>query len=614
MGDELLDYYNRELRYLRQMGEEFAAANPKVASHLGIKGQRFEDPHVSRLIEAFAYLNARTRRKIEDEFPEITDALLNILYPHYLAPIPSMAIASYEFDINQGGSTDGYLCPRGTDIETDPVGQPSVPCRFQSCYSVTLWPIKVTSAQIRRPPFQAPSIPQSSAVKSIIHIALDCVDAKLSMGDLAFDRLRLFLNDQPPYVYDLYEVLHNNVIEVAATPSPGHERPVFLGAGAIQPVGFDTDQCVLDAPARSFPGYQMLSEYFVFPEKYLFFDVAGLQQRTRENAGNSLHLFFYLDCFPTDLQHNVSRDTFRLDCTPIVNTFSKRAEPVSLTQTQAEYRIEPDARRPDAYEIHTVGRVMATSPDNEEVEFLPFYSLRHGDDAASQRAFWHAVRRARDYRNGGRDDSTDMFLALVDLEQDPSRLANWTLDVDTICINRDLAHRLPYGDGQPRLRLSQGGPIATVHCLSRPTATLRPDLGRGAAWRLISHLALNYLSLVDNDQGAEPLREILRLYDYASRPETASAIESIRHVSQQPVVQRVARNGKSAVCRGTEITVDFDESKLSGGGMFLFASVLERFVALYSSLNSFTTLIATSQQREGKVRQWRPRIGQQGTL
>jgi type VI secretion system protein ImpG len=254
--------------------------------------------------------------------------------------------------------------------------------------------------------------------------------------------------------------------------------------------------------------------------------------------------------------------------------------------------------------------VVATSPQNEQLEFHPFYSVRHASEAKKQRAFWHATRRPAGYAAGQVDRGTEMFLSIVDLDFLPNAPAKWTLDIETTCLNRDLPRHLPYGAGQPRLQLTAGAPLGRLRCVVPLSTTLRPAMQRSTMWRLISHLSLNHLSLIAEDDTADALREILKLYDYQDSAETRAMIEGVLKVRGRRIVGRVGGSVSSGFCRGFEVTVLFDEERFSGSGVYLFAAVLERFLGLYSSLNSFTKLIATTNKREEPLAKWPPRAGQ----
>jgi len=612
MSDELLPYYSRELAFIRQMGAEFAEAHPKIAARLRMVAETTADPHVARMIEAFAYLNARTRHKLDDDFPEVSEALLGVLYPHYLAPIPSMAIIQFVLDRQQGELTTGYTIERGSTIETESIdGQP---CRFRTCYPATLWPFEVTLAEVRGQPFAAPSVRFSADALAVVRLQLRCFSEKATFGQLELESVRFFLKGQSQYVHDLYELLLNDTIGVAVANAPGDPEPVVLGKECVRPVGFERDQGMLEYPGRSFRGYRLLSEYFAFADKFLFVEIGGMTPEVLSKIGNTLELFLYVKRQSTDLEKTVDRDTFQLGCCPMVNLFKQRAEPIALTHTQTEYRVVPDARRPLAHEVYSVDRVIATSPENETMTFLPFYSVKHGRDIHGQRLFWYGSRRPAGYAGGQMDEGTEVFLSLVDLDFKPSSAAGWTIDVETTCLNRDLPHRLPFGGGQPHLQLATGAPVSKIVCLTAPTRTRRPSLRHGTVWRLISHLSLNHLSLVDNEDGADALREILRLYDFAGSAETQAIIDGLLSVTSRRIVGRVGGPVSAGFCRGVEVTLRFDEERFSGGGLFLFASLLERFLGLYSSINSFTKTIATTNKREEPLRRWPPRAGERVLL
>lgn len=601
MVDELLPYYNRELTYIRKLAAEFAEAHPKIAGRLRLSADAVEDPYVARLIEGFAFLNARIRHKLDDDFPELTDALLSVLYPHYLAPIPSMSIVRFD---SQPDLTAAYSIPKGTEIETEIVG--GEPCIFRTCYPVDLWPIRIEAASLSGRPLVAPSNHRAGGAVASLRLTLSCLTDEMTFTELAPDRLRFFLRGQPQQVYPLYELIMNNTVSVALADSASDPEPVILGPECIQPVGFGRDEGMLSYPARSFTGYRLLTEYFTFPEKFLFFDITGLSPKVLVEAGNKLEIFLYINRASTDLERSVSEETFALGCTPIVNLFHQQAEPLQLSHAISEYRVVPDARRPAATEVYSIDTVTATSPDGEETPYVPFYSVKHANGTEGPQTFWHATRRTA----GRRDPGTEVYLSLVDLDFNPAAASDWVVTVGTTCLNRDLPSKLPYGGGHPRLQLVEGAsPVAGLTCVTPPTSTLRPPMGDRSRWRLISHLSLNHLSLTDGEEGVEALRDILKLYDFRDSAETRAVIDSVLSVRSKLGVARAPAKDMGAFCRGVDVTIDFDAQRFSGSGLFLLATVLERFLALYCSINSYTRLTATVQGRPGVLRKWPPRAG-----
>ncbi|MEX2138948.1 MAG: type VI secretion system baseplate subunit TssF [Pirellulales bacterium] len=618
MGDELLPYYNRELAYIRTSGGEFAKKYPKIAGRLRLTQSGSQDPHVERVLEGFAYLCARIRHKLDDDFPEITDAMLGVLYPHYQAPIPSMGVVQFHLDRTQAELTAGYQVPRGTPLETEPVDGEH--CHYKTCYDTTLWPFHVETAGLYGRPYEAPATRSSAQAPAVVHLRLATFSEAVAFGRFGCTSLRFFLRaGEAQNVYQLYELLFNNTLEIALAGSPRDNKPLVLPKTALQAVGFARNEAVLPFSQRSFAGYRLLSEFFSFPEKFLFVELTGIDPRYLQHVGNRLEIYFYLNRTSPDLERQVTNDTFRLGCTPMVNLFHMRADPFVLSQTQTEYRIIPDARRPAAVEIYSIDKVFATSPGGDQVEFAPFYSFKHAVDHAEQNTFWYASRRpnlADVDERGEADASTEMYLSLVDLNFTPTIPAEWTIDLEITAINRDLPRRLPFGGGRPELELPGGkGPISQALCVTHPTPTHRPPLKARALWRIISHLTLNHLSLTDDEEGTDALREILKLYDTRDTPETRAMLEGIAGVKSRRVVGRISGQ-HGGFCRGIEIGLLLDEEKFLGSGAFLFASALDRFLGLYTSINSFSKLVVTTRQREaqGEIWRWPLRTGEQVLL
>jgi len=609
MSDELLSYYNRELSYIRRQAARFAESHPKVASRLRLGPDGSEDPHVERLLEGFAYLTARVRHKIDDEFPEVTQALLSVLYPHYLAPIPSFSIVQLDLDEGQNELTAGLTVPRGQGIETDPVQ--GDPIRFRTAYPVTLFPVDVKAVSLVTAPFTAPVTPKSNVAQAVLRVSLACRSPSVKWSSLNCQRLRLFLNGQPQHTQKLYELMFNNAIEVAFATKPDDRGAVATSTSVLRPVGYERDEGLLPYPARSFVGYRLLTELFAFPQKFLFVDI-DIPPAALARTDNLLEIFVYLNRPAEDLSANVNAETLRLGCTPMVNLYKQASEPIRLTQTQFEYRLVPDARRPLSHEVYSVDRVVATSPDGREVEYSPFFSVKHGTAGRVAGPYWHGMRRAAQDLTATRADvavdrGTEMFLSLVDLGFNPLSPADWTVHVESTCLSRDLPGRLPFGAGQPKLQMMQGGGLVTrLRCLTPPTPTLRAHLHEEGLWRLVSHLSLNHLSVSGGADGADALREILSLYNFTESAVAKTSIDGLVSVNSRRVL---GRSG-GALCRGVEVTVEFDEDRFTGNGMFLFASVLERFLALYSSVNSFTRTVATVARREGEYRRWPARVGE----
>jgi type VI secretion system protein ImpG len=609
MSSELLPYYERELLFIRKMASEFAERYPERASALRLTHNGCEDPHVERMIEAFALIAGRIQRKIDEEFPEITQALLELLYPHLLRQVPSMAIAQFEVDPEQSKSSTGQVVPRGAMAYSEPIG--GVQCRFRTAYPVRLFPIGIASAGFSRAA-DLPGGVSSATAQHAIRIELQS-QGTAKFPSLKIRDLRFHIAGDPQAAHWLYELLFNNVSHVLLRfqDKGGRWSSTTLGPDSILEVGFGREEAVLPYAKTSFQGYRLLQEYFCFPQKFLFFDLTQVDRLASAALTDRFEIVILLDEFQraeraTLLESAVGRDTFQLGCTPVVNLFDHCAEPIRLSHTRTEYPIIPDVHAPLGMEVYSVNRVTSVAPYSEEPkEYRPFYSLRHGEDGARAEAFWFATRRPSE-RVG--DTGTDVYLSLVDRNFKPSLPATESLTTQITCSNRNLPERLALSGRWGELDLESSA-IVRTRIVRGPTRAIRPPLRKALQWRLISHLSLNHLSLVEG--GAEALREILRLYDTASNPSGTRQIAGLVSLSSSRKMARLESEHGFVFCQGVAIDTEFDEEQFAGGGAFLLASILERFFGLYSAVNSFTQLRVTTRQRKGVVWAWPPRTGEQ---
>ena len=608
MRDDLLLYYERELDYIRKMAVQFSEKHPKVASRLVLEPNKCEDPHVERLLEAFAFLAARVHLKIDDEFPEITEALLTVIYPQLVSPIPSMSIVEFQLDPEKGKLTSGLPINRNAALQSRPVA--GVPCTFQTCYDTILWPVSVTAAEWKPPSRLQPAIKASDS-SGAVRIEIRCAP-DVTFQDLKIDFLRFYLDGESGFINALYELLFSRLNRIVVRdPTPGSRLPaITLPAAALRAVGFAENEGMLPYSHRSFAGHHLLLEYFSFPEKFFFVDLTGLAAIWPSAPKQTVEFIFLISDVEGEdrrqrIELELSKNTFRLGCTPVVNLFTQVAEPIQLNQRKYEYAVVPDVRRPYATEVSSVDEVTCINTANQQTTtYDSFYSLRHSARAGRQSCYWLARRRPSVRPN---DEGTDMFLSLVDLSMQPVNPDGNILSIRTTSTNRDLPSRLAFGNEQGDFELEGASSIKSIVALRKPTPTVRPASGKGAFWRLISHLSLNYLSLVE--EGTESLKQILRLYDIGQSAYSQNVIDSILRVKSSPHFARVSAENGISFARGTKVELELDEAQFVGSGPFLFASVLERFFALSASLNSFTQLLVTTPQRKEALNEWPPRAG-----
>lgn len=610
MRNQLETQYENELNYIRRMAIEFARDRPKIADRLFLDTEtgQSDDPHVERLIEAFAFLTARIRVKLEDDFPELTDALLEILYPHYLAPVPSMAIAQFDIDPLQAKLAGGYSVPAQAKLYSREVN--GLPCRFRTAYPLQLWPLELVSASYHTAPWgnlvQAPS--RSTRAQALVKLELKST-TDLPLHQLDLDSLRFFLNGEPQTTRMMLELIFNHTTEVLVRPGSGpHSASQVLSASALKMVGFADDEGLLPYGARSLLGYRLLTEYFTFPSKFLFFDLTELRPIIKSGCKDRLEIFIFLNRNHQEMESRVDKSLFRLGCTPIVNLFRQQADPIRLTQTKYDYQLIPDVRHPRSLEVYSVDKVYSTDMANgQSREYQPFYSLKHGQGSAQDQVYWCARRRPS-LRQG--DAGGEVFLSFADVGFSPKLPASEVLTIETTCSNRDMPAQLRVGGGQSwSFQLEGQAPFRSIQPIVGPTMPVRMPWDQHR-WRLISHLSLNHLSILGEDDGADALRELLKLYDHTGDRVNTQHIQGIQSVRSRRCVAPIFDGVGRGFCRGLEVTMEFDQEMYVGSGLFLFSAVLDRFLGLFTTLNTPTRLITRARQQVEPLKRWPFRAGQ----
>jgi type VI secretion system protein ImpG len=613
MKSDLYRFYERELYFVRRLAEEFGKQYPAAAGRLFLKEGVSTDPHVERLIQGFAFLTGRVQLKLHDEFPELTEALFNILYPHYLAPIPSMAIAQFVVSPQQSPPPTGLLIERHSAVRSPPVND--VYCYFRTCYPVMLWPVAVTMARLQVPPFP-PGLHPPHKTAAVLRIQLETLrDARFE--ELQLDKLRLFLHGDNQIVPPLYEFIFNNTLQVVirSLDKEAFPRPplVFAPEEVLHPVGFEIEDGMLPYPPQSFLGYRLLTEFFAYPAKFHFVDIGGWRKVAAAGFGQKVEIDFFLNRTLDSLEKSVEDTTFQLGVSPIINLFEHTGDALDVTQTKQEYPLEPNVNQQLAYEVISVQEVEGLRPPDLPQLYKPFYSFRHGEEEAGQ-VFWYAARTQSKYPG---DRGTDIVMRFVDLALDPKRPYENKVLVRTLSSNRDLPVKLQKKGEDLYFNLMTAVPLDSVRCLKPPTHTLRPPMLHAHYWRLLSHLATNHLSVSDGSYGRDALQEMLRLYDYSD----AETSQNLMNVTRQIIAgltdishRRVTGRIGTFFCRGMETTIELDEDKYVGTGAYLFASVLERFLGWYVSINSFSQMVARLKGQEGILKKWPPRAGELSLL
>ncbi|UVM55690.1 type VI secretion system baseplate subunit TssF [Pseudomonas sp. B21-012] len=619
MNPRLLELYNQELQHIRESAAEFSREYPKIAGRLTLSGIDCADPYVERLLEGFAYLTARVQLKLDAEYPTFTHNLLEIAYPHYLAPTPSMTVVQMQADPDEGSLSAGFTLPRGSVLRATLGRDSQTPCEFRSAHPVTLWPLQVAQAEYFGNPAARLGRLAASEPKARAGLRITLrTGAELPFNALDLSSLPLYLNGADELPFRLYEQLLGNACAVFAR-QPGSDWVERIPTSALRPCGFDDREAALPVVPQAFQGYRLLQEYFALPQRFLFVEFAELDRAVKRCDGQELELIVLFERYDQSLEGSVGVEQFVPFCTPAINLFPRRVDRIHLSDRVNEHHVIADRTRPTDFEIHSLSSVTGhgTGPDQA---FLPFYAVRDPSRYGRDQAYYIVRREPRmlsseQRRNGTRSTymGSETFISLVDGQQAPYRHDLRQLGVSALCTNRDLALFMNVGDGRSDFTLADSAPVAAIRCLAGPSRPRASHAHDNKAWRLISQLSLNYLSLTEQGQGAAALRELLRLYGDSHDAALQLQIDGLREVSSKACTRRLPMPGPIVFGRGLEITLEFDENAFRGTGVFLLGAVFERFLARYVSINSFTETVLRTTER-GEIMRWKAKPGRRPTL
>lgn len=607
--EDLLPFYERELGFLRKYSREFSEKYPKIAGDLLMVGEVCEDPHIERMIQSFALMSARVSKRLEDDFPQFTEALLEVLYPHYLRPFPSCSIARFDYAATAGQLTATQTIARGTELATRAVK--GVACKFKTSYDISISPLRLDAVKFD-PIFEPPEsvmLPTGGSSKLSIRV---CAASEQALFGNATPALRVFVDGEPSFSAAFLDTLFLRTATVYVQPDNSHHW-LALDKPPIKPVGFANEDALIDFPARSHPTYRLLTEYFAFPEKFSFFDLdlpAVVQRLGHASKAFTLHFVFAgvrADSHTARTLASLSKNNLVLGCTPVVNLFKQRGDPIRITHASAQYPVVANSRNAYAYEVYSIDAVklVKQTPQGESVtEVKPFYSLKHGATSERNGVYW---LMRRDELIGLKSPGYEAEITMVDVDFNPTKPETDTLSLDLTCTNRDIPSMLSYGVSGGDLFLEGGALVKQISFLRKPSVTHKFGRGRGAHWRLISHLSLNHLSL--GQKGIEILQETFRLYDLPRSSINEKILAGIAEIDHQSSSKWLPGKPFPCLARGVEITLTIDESNFVGSGLHVFSGVLDRFFALHVHINSFTQFNLKSKKSGEVLLKCQPRNG-----
>ena len=570
-------YYQDELAYLRELGKEFSKAHPALAPMLAGPGS---DPDVERLLEGVAFLTSKLRLKLDDELPEIVHSLLEILWPHFLRPIPSSTIVEFK---PKSSLQEKLQIPAGTYLDSVPVED--IACRFRTTYPVDLQPLGIKQVEFS----------ERASTRSVLRIEFELFNLDLTTYE--FDSVDLFLHGDLAMMSGLYLLLCNHLKKITLS-TPGSKKSVELPAGALEPKGFGKNEAIFPYPEHAFVGYRLLLEYFLFPQKFLFFRLKGLN-RLGEFSGSRFACEFVFDrdyVYATQL----TRENVRLHCAPAVNLFAHEADPIRVDHERVEYLVRPTGPDRKFFDIYSIDRVVGWLPGTaEEKLYWPLFSFRWEEDEEGQ-IFYQSFLRPAVIREG-----FDTYISFVNREGKQKVPQTEIVAITLTCTNAQLPSELKPGD--ITVPTSTSPEMASFTNITRPTKSIPPPIGRDILWRLISHLAINYLSL----ERLENLKQLLSLYNFQvySDRQAARANEMKISALEKLKVTPARRLMRGQPLAGILIEIEASKRNFADeGDLYLMGQILNRFFGLYSSMNTYTQMVLREKD-EGEVYRWPPRLG-----
>ncbi|ARN20675.1 type VI secretion system baseplate subunit TssF [Piscinibacter gummiphilus] len=621
MDPNLLRLYNDELAHLREVGAEFAAEFPKIAARLSMDGVEVTDPYVERLLEGFAFMSARVQLKLNAEYPQLIQHLLETVYPGFLSPVPSMMIARLRPDPLDPNLSRGFTVKRHSLLTSETVRGQNTRCEFRSAHDVTLWPVQIETVQYftHAPDLPLSQLPSPRAVRGGLRLRLKA-HGGAKFSQLGLDRLPLYISAPDDVAFRLHELLlgatHGTWI---GHPSRGALQG-FSDGSSVQPVGYEDDQALLPETVRGFSGYRLLQEYAAMPHRFLFVELTDLRRRLAKVDASEVEVVVLFNRGEAALESLVDAQSFALYCTPAINLFPKRLDRIQLGPGAWEHHAVPDRTRPMDYEVHTLESVTGFGTGQvAEQRFLPLYATFH-EAAHRHSAYYTVLREPRLLSSKQRVEGPrsayigqEAFLSLVDASHAPYREEVRQLSLSALVTNRDLPTMLP--GAATTWTLDTAGPAGRIETLRGPTRPVQ-RLARGdIGWSLVSLLTLNYLSIAGEDpaRAAAALRSLLALHGPDQDVAWQKQVEGIQAVEAKTVVRRLPFPGPLTFGCGVEVVVTVDELGFQGTSAFLLGHVLDRFFARQASTNSFCETVVRSASR-GEIMRNAPRIGTRTVL
>ena len=619
MDPRLIDLYNEELLHLRSEAAEFAREYPDRAARLALDDKRVEDPYVERLLEGVAFLAARVRLKLDAQYPQFTQQLLNILFPGWLDPTPSACVLRMQPDMTSGELAQGPVFARGSCVRGTIPTNSEIRCDFETTRALQLLPIELASVQyVAARPEAIPGAGQQKAASSL-RIELT-VNGDQNFATLPLDCLPLYVNSSDAYGSQLMELLGGRCTAVGLSSEPsGRSAHTWLPGSCVKHIGFDEDEAMLKVPVRGHAGFRVLKEYAALPDKFRFVEVTGLKNALAGFRGKKLYLHFHFSGAFNRLESAVKLQSILLFCVPAINLRERQLDRVDVNPRLTELHLMGDTMRPRDHEIIHVLSVTGGGGGSER-RFAPvFETVSSGRMAAdSYYMLRREKRRLTQAESAGRSVTyagSEVYISLSEPAAAPFGRDLQYLSVRALCSNRDMPLYLKAQRADARYELVEAAAISHVDCVAGPSVPLSSAVDGFNPWVALSHLYVNYLSLFDSAsaKGAEMLRAMLGLYATMPGHPLVRQSEGLNAITAEQITRRIPGGGPLAFGRGVAVRLSMNDRAFDGGSPFLLASVLEYYLAAHVSINSFVETHLELADR-AEIFKWPTRFGRRPTF
>ncbi len=607
MKEEFLNLYNEELSYLRNQGEDFAKAYPKIASRLRLGQGGVEDPMVGRLLESFAFLTARLDYKMKHNTDFITKSIINILYPHYHLPIPAFSTCQFQPNTQLEAA---YTIPLGTAISVN--ASDGEACLFTTCYPVTVLPMQLSKVEYKRELSITPKKTPVKLVKSSLCFNLKTNKSDIKIASVKPNALRFFIRAESYQSNLIYELLMNHLKEIVLNFKNANGKTISIPTSAIQPVGFSDEESILPYPSHSFSGYRLLTEYFVYPEKFFYFDLIGLDQYISENMSDEVEIHCLFDQANVELEKIISLESLALGCTPIVNLFEQVGEPIKIDHQISEYHVIPDAHRSqESIEVYQVKSVDISSDAHfDDMSCTPYFGHKFKSLNYKKQLYWFLNRKYCWELGGHHISGSEVFMSFSELGEMNQLSDHIIVTPKLLCSNRDKTLQLVLGRDKSDFSFWQTNHevIENIRCIKPMTDPVYRDKTKKNDIDLVGHVFINQLCFAGAEENLNVLKDVLALYSSENDYDNNLIKFGLLEVNTKQVTERHPVNLKQGFCRGIEYTLTIDEKYFTDNNAYLFGRVLSEFLTKSCSINSFVKFILMSKQR-GEIARWKPKLG-----